>query len=260
MRLIRLAISLFAVATLGACNQTAPPREKVTVFAAASTQDVMREAGTQFTAQTGIEVVFSFDSSSTLARQIMQGSPADVFISADERWMDELQQRGAIWNDSRQDLLANDLVLVVLAGSPSPADENLEAVLTSAGRIAVGDPTHVPAGRYAEQSLKSLGLWEECEPKLVPAKDVRAALRLVELGEVDAGIVYRTDAIASSKVAVVAAFTDESHDAIRYPLAVCNDNSKTAGPFITFLRSSTMKPVFDKAGFRVLPAKPLKVP
>lgn len=229
----------------------------LTVLAAASTTDVMRQAGARFEKATGYKVAFSFGSSASLARQIKAGSPADVFVSADEQWMDDLAAAGDIHKDTRTDLFANDLVLIARAAAPRfdvemNRDFDFAAALPQVRRIAVGDPEHVPAGRYARQSLESLGWWNALHPLLIPAPDVRAALRLVEMGEADVGIVYATDAMASDKVTVIARFPDDSHDPIRYPIAQCSD-SEGAATFIQFFRCAEMIAVCRQAGFRMLP-------
>lgn len=249
----------FMMAGLAACDHQAtaprPPGDQVTVFAAASTADVLREAAARFEQRTGIPVALSSDASSNLARQIEAGAPADVFISADERWMDDVANAGAIRPGTRQDLLGNDLVMIAPAGAPFDVRPekgfDFAASLPGVRRIAVGDPAHVPAGRYARQALESLGWWDSLQPLLLAAADVRAALRLVEIGEADAGIVYASDARASDKVAVVAVFPAGLHDPVRYPLALCR-NTPAARELAAFLRSPEMIGVFTDAGFRVL--------
>lgn len=230
---------------------------RITVFAAASTTDVLQEAGRRFKAATRTEVTFSFDASSNLARQIKAGAPADLFISADEKWMDDVAAAGGIRPATREDLLGNELVLIAPAGKrfevKMARDFDFAAALPQVQRIAVGDPSHVPAGRYARQALEALGWWTGLERRLIPAQDVRAALRLIEMGEADAGIVYATDARQSDKVAVVAAFPTDTHEPVRYPIALCTNAGEPAAAFQRFLRSPEMTTVFEKAGFRVLP-------
>jgi len=252
-----LSVSTLVVVAACGPGKATSGEAPVTVFAAASTTEVMREAGRRFEQAAGIEVVFSFDSSSNLARQIKAGSPADVFISADEFWMDELAAAGLICAGTRRDLLANDLVMIAPIDAlrfdvEVTSDFDFAARLPQIQRIAVGDPAHVPAGRYARQALESLGWWESLKGRLVPTLDVRSALRLVELDEVDAGIVYATDAHESAKVVVVARFSDESHEPIRYPMALCRD-SASARQFIDFLTTpEVVVDVFERAGFRML--------
>ncbi len=256
---MRFTTAIILLAALcAACSRAAPGSQPITIFAAASTTDVMRQAGRRFEDTTGIRVVFSFDSSSNLARQIKAGSPADVYLSADEAWMDDLAAAGAIRQGTRRDLLANELVLIAPADAEDVAVQmssefDFAGRLPQIRRIAIGDPDHVPAGRYARQALLALGWWETLQPRLVPAQDVRAALRLVEMSEADAGIVYSTDAIASTKVRVLARFPAELHDPIVYPIAQCGD-SAGALDFIRFLYSPEMNQVFRDAGFRVMGA------
>jgi molybdate transport system substrate-binding protein len=250
--LLTVVTILFAVG----CGDRSPA-PTVTVFAAASTTDVMREAGARFERSTGTVVTFSFDSSATLAKQIIAGSPADLFLSADERWMDSVAEAKAIRPESREDLLANDLVLVAPAGSSlqvSLAEGSSVEQLGSVRRLAIGEPTSVPAGRYANETLTSLGWREALGPRLLPTKDVRAALQLVERGEAEAGFVYATDARGSAAVVIVATAPETSHRPIRYPLAVTVGASERATAFAAFLRSDEMFEVFRAAGFRVIPS------
>ena len=225
----------------------------ITVFAAASTTDVLQRLGRQFEQGGGAPVRFSFASSSLLARQIEEGAPADVFVSADEQWMDYLQQRSLIRAGTRRDLLANVLVLVAPKGRLFSVKMERGFNLPGAfkGRLAVGDPTHVPAGIYAKEALQHFGWWEALKGRLDSAENVRAALRLVEMGEADAGIVYATDARASSKVVVLAEFPPGSHAPIVYPAALCRGARPGAAAFLAFLGSREAAPVWHEAGFRL---------
>ncbi len=248
-----LGASLLAIVS---CGQQPAPRT-LTVFAAASATDALRTAGERFEATTGTPVRFSFDSSATLARQIAAGAPAEVFLSADERWMDSAVEAGAMRPESRQDLLGNELVLVAPTASSlavTLAKGADAAPLAALGRIAIGDPKSVPAGRYAEQSLEWLGWLPTLHDRLLPAKDVRAALLLVERGEAEAGIVYATDARASKAVRIVATFPEASHQPILYPIALTAHAGPSAAAFVEFLRGDEMARVFGDAGFRVLPS------
>jgi molybdate transport system substrate-binding protein len=249
------------IAGLCACDSRtgAPsPPATITVFAAASTSDVIAEAGRRFEKSGGVRVVTSFGASSTLAQQIKAGAKADIFLSADEKWMDDLASAGSIDPGTRGDLLANDLVLIAPRGHGFEARMSKDFALASAfpspKRLAVADPAHVPAGRYAQQSLEDLGWWDSVKDRLLPAQDVRAALRLVELGEADAGVVYSTDAKASEKVEIVGAFPADSHEPIRYPIAACKGAGTAAARFIEFLRSPEMKAVFETHGFGAVSA------
>jgi molybdate transport system substrate-binding protein len=198
--------------------------QELTVFAAASLTDAMKDVSAQWVKAGHQPLRMSFGSSSTLARQIDQGAPANVFASADEKWMDFLAEKKLIVADTRKDLLGNDLVLVVPADKPQhltiSTGFDLTGLLGPNGRLAVGDPAHVPVGIYAEQALKKLGLWQAVEPRLARTDDVRSGLLLVERGEAPAGIVYATDAAVSKGVMVAGIFPASSHDPISYPFAV----------------------------------------
>lgn len=202
-----------------------------TVFAAASLTDALRALGQAWAARGHPAPRFSFAASSALARQIEQGAPADLFLSADEAWMDYLQSRTLIATETRRSPIGNALVLV------APADRARRVTLArgtdllalaAGGRIAVGDPAHVPAGRYAKAALDWLGQWQAVAPRLARADNVRAALLLVERGEAPLGIVYATDAAAAPGVAVLGTFPPESHPPIAYPFAVTRRGAQSA--------------------------------
>jgi molybdate transport system substrate-binding protein len=230
--------------------------EELTVFAAASLTDAMKDISAQW-AQAGHQPLrMSFGSSSTLARQIEQGAPANLFASADEKWMDYLSQKNLIVADTRKDLLGNELVLVVPADKPQhvtigPGFDML-GLLGPNGRLATGDPAHVPVGIYAEQALRKLGMWDAVSPRLARADDVRAALLLVERGEAPAGIVYATDAAVSKAVMIAGTFPADSHDPISYPFAVTKSgDTPEARSLMTYLSGPQAREVFVKRGFKV---------
>ena len=234
----------------------APVRaDTVTVFAAASTTDALNAVAEQFQKQTGHKVTAVYGSSSTLAKQIEQGATAQVFVSANESWADYLDQKGRLVPDSRRSPFHNTLVVVAPATSPlpsftlSPQTDLVE--MLSGGRLAVGDPDHVPAGQYAKEALSTLGLWEGIAPRLAPTGDVRAALVLVQRGETPLGIVYGSDAVASgAKVKQLSVFPPETHTPITYPVAlVRGQDSAAAQAFIKFLDSPTGQAVFRQYGF-----------
>jgi molybdate transport system substrate-binding protein len=230
--------------------------QAVTVFAAASLTDAMKDISAKWVAAGHPALTMSFGSSSTLARQIEQGAPANVFASADEKWMDYLAQKQLIAADTRKDLLGNDLVLVVPADHPKHVTINksfdLMALLGANGRLATGDPAHVPVGIYAEQALKNLGMWDKVSPQLARTADVRAALLLVERGEAPAGIVYATDAAVSKAVMIAGTFPADSHDPVSYPFAVTKSgDTKDARALLQFLSSPTARAVFAQRGFKV---------
>ena len=251
---------LFAAAAAGvvvlAMASTSRAQEGVTVFAAASLQDALRALGQEWQARGNPAPRFSFAASSTLARQIEQGGPADIFMSADEPWMDYLQERNLIVNATRVSPLGNSLSLIAPANSTANVtlsrDTDLVALLGPQGRIATGDPAHVPVGRYAQAALEWMGQWQAIAPRLARADNVRAALLLVERGEAPFGIVYETDARASTGVRTVATFPGESHPPISYPFAITRraDGNAAARAFFTFLTSAEAVPTWQRFGFR----------
>lgn len=251
--------ALLGAALLALSPIAAEAAESVSVFAAASLTDAMRDvsAAWQQAGHPPLRLVFA--ASSTLARQIEQGAPANVFASADQQWMDYLAQRTLIAAGTRRDLLANQLVLIV------PKDRtrqvvvgsglDLAALLGPDGRIATGDPAHVPVGLYAKQALTALGLWSQVEPHLARTEDVRGALLLVERGEAPAGIVYATDAAASAGVTVAGTFPENTHDPITYPFAVTRDgDTPESRALLQLLAGPEARAVFERRGFTVTPA------
>ncbi len=225
--------------------------ETITVFAAASTADAVQAVAEAYGAAHGVDVRCSFASSSTLAKQIAQGAPADLFLSADGAWMDHLAARQAIVAASRIDLLGNGLVIITPIDAPLTVTvaKGFDFAATFTGRLAVGDPSHVPVGMHAQVALTALGWWEALRGRLAPAADARAAVRLVELGEVDAGVAYVTDARASAKVAVAAIIAAELHAAIRYPIAMTTTAVPAAAAFLEHLQGAEARAVFTAAGF-----------
>lgn len=245
-----LLFLLLILAPLQAGAQT------LTVFAAASLTDAMKDISGLWVKAGHDAPRMSFASSSTLAQQVKQGAPANVFASADEKWMDYLAKANLIAPDTRRDLLGNDLVLIVPADHPVHIDIgpgfDLSGLLGPDGRLSVGDPAHVPAGIYAEQALRKLGLWDKVSPHLAPAPDVRSALLLVERGEAPAGIVYGTDAAVSKAVMVAGVFPARSHDPVTYPFAVIKaGDSPEARAFLAFLGTPAAREVWLSRGFKV---------
>lgn len=229
--------------------------EKITVFAAASLTDVMLRIYQSYTPRTGDELLLSFAASSTLARQIDAGAPADIYISANRKWMDWLAARERIASASRHDLLGNALVLVApaesaLAPFELTAETDLTALLGEKDYLALGDPDHVPAGIYGKQALVSLGQWQRLEKRLARADNVRAALALVEHGEAALGIVYRTDAAISKSIKVLAQFPVDSHLPITYPIAIVSGREKPeAVEFLAWLSGDEAGAIFRDYGF-----------
>ncbi|MES1158930.1 MAG: molybdate ABC transporter substrate-binding protein [Terricaulis silvestris] len=223
------------------------------VFAAASLTDALNAVGDAYARDHHERPVFNFAASSTLARQIEQGAEADVFMSADEDWMDYLQTRALIDTTTRVDVLTNRLVLIAPTDHPFHVTLrhglNLSGALNG-GRLAMADPDSVPAGRYGRAALQSLGAWDGVQSAVVRAENVRAALRFVETGEAAAGIVYATDAQASHHVVVAGVFPEASHPPIRYPLAIVAGRANTdARDFARFLRSGEARAIFRAQGF-----------
>jgi molybdate transport system substrate-binding protein len=245
-------LGLDAVLGSGAVAKT-----DVVVFAAASTTNAITEIGQLYSAASNTHIIPSFASSSTLAKQIESGAPADVYLSANKKWMDFLEEKDLIVKNSRFDLLGNRIVLIAPKQSPLQRIEvapgfSMTAALGKQGRLSLGDPDHVPAGMYGKKALEYLGTWDSVKDRLAPMKDVRAALVLVERGEAPLGLVYATDAAISSKVRVVGTFPADSHPPIVYPVtAVAGGKTVEAKGFMDFLKSAQARAVFEKFGFEV---------
>lgn len=226
---------------------------EVTVYAAASLTDSLKEIGAAWEKQSGNTVDFSFGASSTLERQIEAGAPADIFFSADEAKMDALDKAGLLLPGTRKSRLGNSLVVVVPADSSLTIKSLADLAGPDVKRLALADPKTVPAGIYSRDCLDKLELWTAVEPKVVPTDNVRAALAAVESGNVEAGMVYKTDAAISRKVRV--AYTVRSADSpeISYPLALLKGAKQpdTARSFLNFLNAEAAGKVFEKFGFVV---------
>ncbi len=230
--------------------------QKVAVFAASSLTDALKAAVAAWQANGNGPVVLSFGSSSTIAKQIEQGAPADIFASADETWMAYLMERNLIAAETVRRPIGNDLVLV---GAPDtshiikiePGFDLLGAL--RGGRLAIGDPKSVPAGRYARQALTNLGVWDEVAPHLAPAPNVRAAVALVQRGEAPLGIVYATDAMGLGEMKMLTLFPEDSHDPIVYPMAiVAGRDQPDVKAFFDFLTGPDGLALFGRYGFKIL--------
>lgn len=225
----------------------------LTVFAAASLKEALDEQASKFEADTGSKVVVSYAGSNALAKQIEAGAPADVFLSADVRWVDYLDERGLLLPGARIDLLRNRLVLIAPADSRSSlrvAPGFALAAALGGGRLAMANPDSVPAGKYGRDALRSLGIWTAIEPRIARAENVRAALFLVSRGEAPFGIVYATDALAEPKVRVVDTFAESTHPPIVYPVAiVASSRSPYAQRFVDSLASPTARAIWARYGF-----------
>jgi molybdate transport system substrate-binding protein len=248
-----------AFVLLGAAATLSPAaaQETLTVFAAASMRNALDDVDAAFTKATGVKVTASYAASSALAKQIEQGAPADIFISADLKWMKYLDDKKLVPPGSQVNLLGNSLVLI------APVTSKLDHVdiangfdiakLAGDGRIAVADTKAVPAGLYAKAALTALGAWAAAEPKLAQAENVRATLAYVARGETPLGIVYSTDAKIEPKVKIVGTFPPGSHPAITYPVAaIAASKNSHLKKYLDFLQSQTAKSIFDKYGFSFL--------
>jgi len=226
------------------------------VFAAASMKNALDDIDAAFTARTGIKVTASYAASSTLAKQIEQGAPADTFVSADTDWMDYATGKKTINESTRVNLLGNSIVLI------APKDSRIDHVtigqgfdlakLVGDGKVATGDVKSVPVGKYAKAALEKLGAWQAAETKFAMAESVRAALTLVARGEAALGIVYSTDAKVEPGVKIVGTFPPDSHPAIIYPVAATATAKPEAKAYLDYLRSQAAKAVLEKYGFNYL--------
>ncbi|TPQ36630.1 molybdate ABC transporter substrate-binding protein [Bradyrhizobium guangdongense] len=244
------------VVLLAAVAPTAAQDKTITVFAAASMKNALDDINAAYTARTGVKFTVSYAASSALAKQIEQGAPADVFISADTDWMDYATSKKTINEPSRVNLLGNSIVLI------APKDSKIDHVaigpgfdlakLAGDGRIATGDVKSVPAGKYAKAALEKLGSWQAAEPKFAMAESVRAALTLVARGEAPLGIVYATDAKVEPGVKIVGTFPADSHPAIVYPVAATVTAKAGTSDYLAFLRSTAAKTILEKYGFKFL--------
>jgi molybdate transport system substrate-binding protein len=252
--------AIFALfAALAAAPRPAVAQETLTIFAAASLRNALDDVDAIFAKATGVKITASYAASSALAKQIAQGAPADVYVSANIRWMGFLEKKKLIAPGTRINLLGNRLVLI------APKDSKLDQVkiekgfdianLAGKGRIAVANTKAVPAGLYAKAALTSLGAWQEAEPKLAQAENVRATLAYVARGETPLGIVYATDARIEPKVKIIGAFPAGSHPAITYPVAgLAASKNPHVTDYLSFLQTPAAKAIFEKYGFSSLVA------
>lgn len=256
-RLFGLASAVLTLFTLSAPLQAGEP---VKIFAAASLKTALEDVAARYEAATGDKLTLVFAGTPALAKQIQEGAPADLFFSASTDWMDKLTKAGLVNQDSVVNLLGNSIVLVAPAASTVAVTIAPGFDLAGAlgdGRLAVADPTAVPAGQYAKAALEQLGAWSGVADKLAPAQDVRAALAFVATGEAPLGIVYATDAHAEPKVRIVGSFPADSHPAIVYPLGVVAASANPdAAKVLTFLASNEARPAFETQGFTVLTPPP----
>ena len=256
IRLLALATLLFGATLPPAQAQSETKDKSLVVFAAASLKNALDDVNAAYTAKTGVKIAASYAASSTLAKQIEQGAPADVFISADTDWMSYATAKKTINEATRVDLLGNKLVLI------APRDSDISTVqigpgfdlakLAGDGKIATGDVASVPVGKYAKTALEKLGSWTAAAPKFAMAENVRAALTLVARKEAVLGIVYETDAKVEPGVKVVGAFPQDCYPPVIYPFAATTTAKPEAADYLGYVRSSASKGIFEKYGFGVL--------
>jgi len=253
---LRLSAALFLLVLSTFGNAPEAQSGKVLVFAAASLKTALDEINAQWQGRTGKRAVVSYAASSALAKQIEQGAPADIFISADLDWMEYLAERKLIRPETRSDLLSNRLVLI------APKGTNLQveikpgfplASLLGQGHLALANTDAVPAGKYSKAALEMLGVWELVKGRIAQAENVRAALLLVSRGEAPLGIVYESDAVSDPSVVTVGILPDATHPRIIYPIALTSGStSPDAGGFLDELKSPQARTIFEKQGFTML--------
>lgn len=256
-----MALLLVAGLMLAGCSspQTSEPKKnsapvekkEIIVSAAASLKNAMSEIETMYEGENaGIDLTFNFGSSGSLQKQIEQGAPADLFFSAGKSQVDSLEEKNLLLADTRKDVLLNELVLV--AGKDDTKITGFDD-LKKAEKIGIGTPESVPAGKYAKEALTSMKLWDSLESKFVQAKDVTQVLTYVESGNVEAGLVYKSDTVGSDKVKIVASAPADSHSPIIYPAAViaATKNPAEAKAFMDYLSSGEAQKVFEKYGFKI---------
>ncbi len=243
----RLFLSLLA----GLCLALTASAAEITVFAAASLTNALGEIGPAYKAATGDTVRFNFGSSGALARQIKEGAPADAFLSADQLRADQLEKAGLLLPGTRRTLLANTLVLIVNQDAPAAVKGFADLPGKAVRRLAIGEPKTVPAGTYAKKWLQSHNLWSGVIDKCVPLDNVRSVLAAVETGNADAGLVYKTDALISKKVTVIAEVPLSDGLDITYPAAVVKDSRQpeAAKAFLDYLAGSKSRETFARYGF-----------
>ncbi|MCQ0971930.1 molybdate ABC transporter substrate-binding protein [Paracoccus sp. TK19116] len=247
------SLALILAATLA----TPAAAEDVVVFAAASMKTALDQIATDYGERTGDRVTVSYAGSNALAQQIMQGAPADVFISASVEWMDAVDEAGELEPGTRRDLLGNSLVLIAPQGGAEPAtlDDSTDlAAMLGGGKLAMGMVDSVPAGQYGKAALESVNLWNSVEDSVAQADNVRAALALVATGEAPLGIVYATDAAAEPAVQVVGTFAEDTHPPITYPAALVARAGDAAASFLDALSGPEAAQVFEGEGFTLIQA------
>lgn len=252
LNFVRRSLRVF-FASMISISAAAASEEQINVFAAASLKPVLDQLAAEFTRENGTKISMTYAGSNVLARQIAEGAPADLFISADKEWMDNIESQNLIVPGTRFDLTANRLVLITQAENDLKLkieDGFALAEVLGSGRLAMADIRGVPAGRYAKAALTSLGVWDQVAEKTAQSENVRAALAFVARGETLLGIVYQTDAISEAKVRILDTFPASSHAPIIYPAAAIKGSTAAAGPaFLAFLRSAKALKQLESFGF-----------
>jgi len=227
---------------------------EVNISAAASLTDALTEIQQEYAKESNAILQFNFASSGSLQKQIAEGAPCDLFISASKAHMDTLEQAGLIVAESRTDLLGNSLTLVAAAEKTDAVKDYNALTSADVTSISIGTPDSVPAGKYAQQALQNLGIWDQIQDKIVYAKDVRQVLEYVDTGNVDCGLVYKSDTVVMTSGVIVMDLPDDSHNPIVYPAALIKDSAQqeAAAKFFDFLKTDYAKGVFEKYGFTVL--------
>jgi len=259
IRMLLIAGMVMISLVMAGCGGTKPEQPKpaaqsveLNISAAVSLKDALMEIQAKYQAKApNVKLVYNLGASGSLQRQIEQGAPADIFISAAPKQMNDLEAKNLVDKGTRKNLVENKLVLIVPKDSGLGITKFEDLATTAVQKIAVGETATVPAGQYTQQALQKLGLWETLKDKAVFAKDVRTVLSYVETANTEAGFVYKTDAVASSKVKVAASAPDGSHQPIVYPAAILagTKNHKAAEEFLAYLHSEESKAVFEKYGF-----------
>ena len=255
--IVSICLVMFLVAALAGCGggREQPKAEPVslTVSAAASLKDAMEELKTIYAGKhPEVNITYNFAASGPLQKQIEEGAPVDLFISAGKAQMDALAEKGLILEDSRKDLLGNELVLITKNDGKITGFDDLAG--PGVARVSIGTPETVPAGKYAQEALTALKLWDKVQPKLVLANDVRQVLTYVETGNVDAGLVYRSDTMVGKDIKIVAAAPVDSHKPVVYPMAIIKStrHQKETGDFAAFLSGDEAARIFTKYGFKTI--------
>jgi molybdate transport system substrate-binding protein len=251
-----LLVFLTSCSTVDSNEKTNQPRKiELTISAAASLSNVLAEIKTDFEkSNQQITLLYNLGGSGALKQQIIQGAPADLFISAAKDQFDDLTEKGLLDNDKQMDLLSNQLVLITNKLKPTSLTSFEDLKKVGINKLAIGTPESVPAGMYAKQTLEFFDIWEAIQPKTIQTKDVRQVLTYVATGSVDAGIVYMTDVQVSDKVKVVAIAEERSHDLITYSAGIIKKSAKKkeASLFYDYLQSKSARTIFEKYGFKVL--------